>query len=83
MDTALAFFFACAADSPGTRGRTAEKVVIEGCKLQGLGIRIVGGRNITLADGEMSDFGIFIKEVIDGRLAKRDGIIYVPYSTAT
>lgn len=47
--------------------------MIEGCRDVGLGIRIVGGRNIQLADGEESDFGIFVKEIIPGRLADRDG----------
>ena len=47
--------------------------MIEGCKVQGLGIRIVGGRSMQLADGRESDFGIFIKEVLEGRLAQRDG----------
>lgn len=46
-------------------------IVIEGCK-GGLGIRIVGGRNIT-SESE-SDFGIFIKEIIPSSLANRDGM---------
>ena len=50
----------------------AETVVIEGCK-QGLGVRIVGGRSMRSMDGQESDFGIFIKEVLKGRLAEKDG----------
>ena len=61
------------ADSPRSRRMTAETVVIEGCKAQGLGIRIVGGRNTRSPDGQESDFGIFIKEVLRGRLAEKDG----------
>ena len=46
---------------------------IRGCKSQGLGIRIVGGRNMTLADGRSSDFGIFVKQIISDGLADKDG----------
>lgn len=38
----------------------------------GLGIRIVGGRTMKVSNKE-SYFGIFIKEVIKGSLAERDG----------
>ena len=48
-------------------------VVIHGCKEEGLGIRIVGGQNMPLGDSKESDFGIFIKEILPGRLAERDG----------
>ena len=51
-----------------------EAVEIRGCKT-GLGIRIVGGRNVRLADGRQSDFGIFLKEVIADGLAAKDGIV--------
>lgn len=61
-------------ESPGeARKKTAQTVVIAGCRDVGLGIRIVGGRNIQLEDGEESDFGIFVKEIIPGRLADSDG----------
>ena len=51
-------------------------VVITGTK-KGLGIRIVGGRNVKVSDGGESYFGIFIKEIISGSLAERDGEIEV------
>ncbi len=44
--------------------------MIEGTK-SGLGIRIVGGRNVTSESED--DFGIFVKEVITGSLAASDG----------
>ena len=52
------------------RKANAEHIVIEGCR-NGLGIRIVGGRNI--ASDLEADFGIFVKEVIFNSLADRDG----------
>ena len=61
------------ADSLVERREAAQTVEIRGCKSQGLGIRIVGGRNMTLADGRLSDFGIFVKEVIPNGLADKDG----------
>lgn len=48
------------------------KVIITGTQ-RGLGIRLVGGRSISAGDLQ-SDFGIFIKQVIPGSLADRDGI---------
>ncbi len=42
-------------------------MVIHGTK-EGLGIRIVGGNTATT-----EDFGIFVKEVLRGTLASRDG----------
>ena len=54
--------------------KTAERVKISGCRSQGMGIRIVGGRDMTLPDGRHSHFGIFVKEVLPGRLADRDGV---------
>ena len=45
--------------------------MIQGCK-NGLGIRIVGGRNI-VSEAE-SDFGIFVKEVLPNSLASNDGV---------
>lgn len=57
-------------DSLELRKEAAQKVVIQGCK-DGLGIRIVGGRNI-VSEAE-SDFGIFIKEVLPNSLACNDG----------
>lgn len=47
-----------------------QQVTIRGTK-HGLGIRIVGGK--TVSSAEESGFGIFIKEVIKGSLAARDG----------
>ena len=44
------------------------EVIISGTRA-GLGIRIVGGINTTSSD----EFGIFVKEVIQGSLAARDG----------
>ena len=65
--------FAESMESLISRRRAAQTVEIRGCKSQGLGIRIVGGRNMTLADGRLSDFGIFVKEVIPDGLADKDG----------
>ena len=31
---------------------------------------------MTLADGRVSDFGVFIKEILPGRLAEKDGIMH-------
>ena len=67
------YILVCCTDSPGSRRRKAETVVIHGCKEEGLGIRIVGGQNMALGDSKESDFGIFIKEILPGRLAERDG----------
>lgn len=47
------------------------RVVISGTQ-KGLGIRIVGGRTVQVSDKE-SYFGIFIKEIISGSLAEKDG----------
>lgn len=49
---------------------TRRKIVISGTK-NGLGIRIVGGRSAKQSASD--NFGIFIKEVIRGSLAERDG----------
>ena len=56
-----------------TRRKTADTIVIQGCK-SGLGVRIVGGRNMKLPSGQQSNFGIFIKEIIEGGLGHRDGM---------
>ena len=48
-----------------------KEVVISGTQ-KGLGIRIVGGRTVQVSDRE-SYFGIFIKEIIRGSLAEKDG----------
>ena len=61
------------ADSPESRRRKAETVEISGCKEEGLGIRIVGGMNTVLANGEEADFGIFIRAVMPEQLAEREG----------
>lgn len=50
------------------------KIVIQGTS-KGLGIRIVGGRNVPVSD-QMSTFGIFVKEVITGSLAEKDGMYH-------
>lgn len=47
-----------------------QEIIIDGTK-DGLGMRIVGGRN--KASNHDSEFGIFVKEVIRGSLASRDG----------
>ncbi len=52
------------------RKHNAQSVVIKGTE-GGLGIRIVGGRNI--ASESEDDFGIFVKEVIADSLAAHDG----------
>ena len=46
------------------------EVTIKGTK-HGLGIRIVGGKSVTSVQD--SGFGIFVKEIIRGSLAARDG----------
>ena len=51
---------------------TAEKIELQGCK-SGLGVVVVGGRNMRLR-GQQSDFGIFIKDVLEGRLGHEDGM---------
>lgn len=48
-----------------------KEITISGTK-KGLGIRIVGGRTVQTSDNE-SYFGIFVKEVIHGSLAEKDG----------
>ena len=50
-----------------------KKIVIEGTS-NGLGIRIVGGRNLLFSQNKESDFGIFVKEVIKRSLAEKDGM---------
>jgi len=47
-----------------------QEVVISGTK-NGLGIVIVGG--INMLSNEEAEFGIFIKDIIKGSLASRDG----------
>ena len=49
----------------------AHEVVITGTE-SGLGIRIVGGQRASPSQ-ESQDQGIFIKDVIPGSLAERDG----------
>ena len=51
-------------------GQQLHEVIINGTS-NGLGMRIVGGRN--MASNQESEFGIFIKEVIKGSLAAKDG----------
>lgn len=46
------------------------EIVISGTQ-SGLGIRIVGGQRA--GSSPQSDFGIYIKEVIPGSLAEKDG----------
>lgn len=48
------------------------EVIISGTK-SGLGIRIVGGQRASPSQ-ESLDQGIFVKEVISGSLAEKDGI---------
>ena len=48
----------------------AQQIVINGCQ-RGLGIRVVGGRNV--ASDLEKDFGIFIKQILPGSLAAQDG----------
>ncbi len=52
----------------GGGGELLLEVIISGTRA-GLGIRIVGGINTTSSD----EFGIFVKEVIQGSLAASDG----------
>ena len=52
------------------RKQDAQRVVIEGTR-NGLGIRIVGGRNVSSESED--DFGIFVKEGIVGSRAASDG----------
>lgn len=55
--------------TPETRKRNALTISLAGTR-QGLGIRIVGGRNI---HSNESNFGIFIKAILEGQLAEKDG----------
>ena len=58
-------------------GQEVQEVVISGTR-DGLGIRIVGGKNV--ASSDESEFGIFVKEVIKNSLAARDGMSHIRHS---
>lgn len=55
--------------SPGTRRRNAIVVHLKGTK-SGLGIKVVGGRNFRNPE---KDFGIYIKDIVSGYLADKNG----------
>ena len=55
--------------SPHTRRSNAIKVRLTGTR-GGLGITVVGGRNVRSSD---NNFGVYIKEVVQGQLADKNG----------
>ena len=56
--------------SPTTRRQNAKCVHLRGTK-KGLGIKIVGGRNVHTAN---KSFGVYIKEIVSGQLADTNGM---------
>lgn len=56
--------------SPRTRRSNAINVRLTGTR-GGLGITVVGGRNVRYSDN--NNFGVYIKEVTPGQLADKNG----------